>query len=89
MKQLRALKGHSYANKFQKPGDTYDARDADANLMVLLKNSEYFTAEVATEAPKEVLQTEIGADRVKRPYVRRNMQADKPVGYSTKDMKAD
>jgi len=85
MKQLRALKGHTYANKFQKPGDLYKASDSDANLMVILKNSEYFTV---VEAPKVVPKTEASADRVKRPYVRRNLQADKPAGYSTKDMKA-
>lgn len=75
MKTLKALKGHSYANKFQTVGAIYNASDADANLMVLLKNSEYFTA--PAEVPK-----------ARRPYVRRNLQADKPVGYTTKEMKA-
>lgn len=89
MKQLRALKGHTYASKFQKPGDTYDARDSDANLMVLLKNSEYFTPEIAVEVPKVVPKTEASAERVKRPYVKRNLQADNPAGYSTKDLKAE
>jgi hypothetical protein len=82
MKQLRALKGHSYANKFQKVGAIYNASDSDANLMVLLKNSEYFTAEVVVEIPKE-------EPKAKRPYVRRNLQADRPSGYTTKDMKAN
>lgn len=82
MKQLKALKGHSYANKFRKPGDLYNASDADANLMVLLKNSEYFTAEIVVDVPKP-------EPKAKRPYVRRNLQADKPTGYTTKDMKAE
>jgi len=81
MKQLRALKGHTYANKFQKPGDLYKASDSDANLMVILKNSEYFTPEIVVEVPKP-------EPKAKRPYVRRSLQADKPAGYSTKDMKA-
>jgi len=82
MKQLKALKGHSYAHRFKKPGDVYMANDRDANLMVLLKNSEYFTAEIAAE----VFKPEPPA---KRPYVRRNLQADKPAGYTTKEMKAE
>jgi len=81
MKTLKALKGHTYANKFQKVGDIYSASDADANLMVLLKNSEYFTAEIVVEAPKV-------EPKVKRPYVWRNLQSGNPAGYSTKEMKA-
>lgn len=82
MKTLKALKGHTYANKFRKPGDLYNASDSDANLMVLVKNSEYFTAEIVPEVPKP-------EPKAKRTYTRRNLQAGKPTGYSTKDMKAE
>jgi hypothetical protein len=77
MKQLTAIKGHTYGGKFHRPGDVYEARESDANLMVLVKNSEYCAAEpvAVTEKPK-------------RTYTRKNQTAEKPSGYKTKDMKA-
>jgi hypothetical protein len=83
MKTLKAIKGHSYGGLFRKPGDTYRALDSHANLMVLVKNSVYHEHEpVAAEPPAE-------APKAKRPYTRKNLSANKPAGYSTKDMAAD
>jgi hypothetical protein len=78
---LKALKGHSYGGKFRNPGDVYEATRTDANLMVLLKHSEYYVAPAPT-APA-------ATERPKRPYTRRNQTADKPVGYDTKVMTAE
>lgn len=75
---LKALKGHSYGGKFRNPGDVYEASRTDANLMVLLKHSEYYIA------PAPVVEV-----KPKRPYTRRNQTADKPVGYDTKVMTAE
>lgn len=81
MRQVKAIKAHTYGNKFRKVGDTYTATDQDAKLMVLVKNSEYHTEEV--EAPVVV------APKPKRPYVRRDLSAGKVGGYNRKDLSAD
>ena len=76
MKQLKAIKGHTYGNKFRKVGDVYEATEANANLMVLLKNSEYYVEPVVVPKPK-------------RSYVRKDQTAGKPGGYNRKDLKAE
>ena len=91
MKLLRALKPHTFGQKFRKPGEVYESKsDSDANIMVLLKNSEYFV-ESAPVAPPEVpeVMDEKPAPKPKRPYVRRDQSAGKTSGYNRKDMKAD
>jgi hypothetical protein len=83
MRQVKAIKAHTYGNKFRKVGDTYTATDRDANLMVLVKNSEYHTAEPEPVAPV------VEAPKPKRPYVRRDLSAGKVSGYNRKDLSAD
>lgn len=87
MKQIKAVKGHTYGGKFRKPGEVYSASDSDAKLMVLIKNSAYYEAPAEIPAPVQpVLVPESvakapDAPRQKRPYVRRN--------YNRKDMRAE
>jgi hypothetical protein len=83
MRQVRAVKAHTYGNKFRKVGDVYTATDRDANLMVLVKNSEYHAEEPV--APVVVAPE----PKPKRPYVRRDMSAGKVGGYNRKDLIAD
>lgn len=96
MQQLRALKGHTYAQKFHHPGEIYCASDSDARLLVLVKQAEYYTPPVAApakiekpEAKDESLETKAIDPKPKRPYVRRSLAAAKPSGYDTKDMKTE
>lgn len=90
MKQLKALKPHTFGGKFRKVGEVYESKsDSDANVMVLLKNSEYYV-ESAPVAPPEVPETKTAEPKPRRPYVRKNQTASKPAGnYSRKDMKAE
>lgn len=85
MRQVRAIKAHTYGNKFRKVGDVYTATDRDANLMVLVKNSEYHAGTPMPE-PSVVLEVE---PKPKRPYVRRDLSAGKVGGYNRKDLSAD
>ena len=83
---LKAVKGHTYGAKFRKPGDIYEANRTDANLMVLLKNSEYYSPPVAVvaKAPEKV-----EPNKPRRASTRRNPAAQKVEGYDTKVMTAD
>lgn len=54
MKTLKALKGHSYGGKFRPAGSIYDASSRDANLLVLVKNAEYFSAPEVVTPPVSV-----------------------------------
>jgi hypothetical protein len=77
MKTLKAIKGHSYGGKFHKVGDTYNAKDSDANLLVIVKNSVYHAETVAVVETKAMT-----AEKPKRAYNRKKT-------YETKVMTSD
>ena len=78
MKQLKSIRLHPYGGKYRKPGDIYEAIDRDANLMVIVKNSEYYVEPPVVEVkPKRTYtrkpQTETTTNRI---YNRKDMKAE-------------
>jgi hypothetical protein len=77
MQMIKSLKNHSYGGKNRAPGTVYKAKDNDARLLVLVKSAAYHVEEPPAEVPEE---------KPKRTYTRKNLAANKPAGYDTKDM---
>ena len=77
MKQLTSIRLHPYGGEYRKIGDVYSATDRDANLMVIVKNSEYYVEpEVIPDPPKRAYVRKTPATGTKRTYNRKDMQAE-------------
>lgn len=77
MPMIKSLKSYTYGGKNRPAGTVYKASDNDARLLVLVKSAEYHVEAPPVEVPEE---------KPKRTYTRKNLVANKPAGYSTKDM---
>lgn len=72
MKMLRALKGHSYAGEFRKPGAIYKAANRDAKVLTAIGRSEIYV-EPPKPAPKAAPKAKAAP---KRTYQRKDMKAE-------------
>jgi hypothetical protein len=77
MQLIKSLKNHSYGGKNRAPGTVYKAKDHDAKLLVLVNSAAYHVEEQPAKTPEA---------KPKRTYTRKNLAANKPAGYNTKDM---